>query len=90
VEGAQLVTVGVPPDVEPTGGLLLWQALHDLLRHNSSKTILQDLTVEIRVDARDAIEPTFALPAVRPPSGLMEPTGIEPVTFCLQRSPRDT
>jgi hypothetical protein len=32
VEGARLVTVGVPPEVEPTGGLLLWQALHDLLR----------------------------------------------------------
>jgi site-specific DNA recombinase len=53
------------------------------------KTILQDLTKEIRVDARDAIEPTFVLPAVRPPSGSMEPTGIEPVTSCLQsrRSP---
>jgi hypothetical protein len=30
--GARLVTVGVPPEVEPSGGLLLWQALHDLLR----------------------------------------------------------
>ncbi len=30
--GARLVTVGVPPEVEPAGGLLLWQALHDLLR----------------------------------------------------------
>jgi hypothetical protein len=29
---ARLVTVGVPPEVEPAGGLLLWQALHDLLR----------------------------------------------------------
>jgi hypothetical protein len=32
VDGARLVTVGVPPEVEPAGGLLLWQALHDLLR----------------------------------------------------------
>jgi hypothetical protein len=40
------------------------------------KTILQDLTEEIRVDARDAIEPTFVLPAVRPPSGSMEPTEV--------------
>jgi hypothetical protein len=40
------------------------------------KTILQDLTEEIRVDARDTIEPTLVLPAVRPPSGSMEPTGL--------------
>jgi hypothetical protein len=32
VEDARLVMVGVPPEVEPAGGLLLWQALHDLLR----------------------------------------------------------
>jgi site-specific DNA recombinase len=53
------------------------------------KAILQELTDEIRIDARDAIEPTFLVPAVRPPSGSMEPTGIEPVTSCLQsrRSP---
>jgi site-specific DNA recombinase len=49
------------------------------------KAILQELTDEIRVDGRDAIEPTFLVPAVRPPSGSMEPTGIEPVTSCLQK-----
>jgi hypothetical protein len=38
----------------------------------------------IRVDARDQIEPTFGVPAVRIESGYMEPTGIEPVTSCLQ------
>ncbi|HXB64298.1 MAG TPA: recombinase family protein [Solirubrobacteraceae bacterium] len=48
------------------------------------KAILQELTDEIRIDGRDAIEPTFLVPAVRPPSGSMEPTGIEPVTSCLQ------
>jgi hypothetical protein len=53
------------------------------------KAILQELTDEIRIDSRDAIEPTFLVPTVRPPSGSMEPTGIEPVTSCLQsrRSP---
>ena len=40
------------------------------------KAILQDLTEEIRVDARDAIEPTFVLPAVRPPSGSMDLIGV--------------
>lgn len=45
------------------------------------KTILQDLTEEIRVDARDAIEPTFVLPAVRPPSGSMEPTRLNANRF---------
>lgn len=50
------------------------------------KTILQELTDEIRIDGRDAIEPTFLVPAVRPPSGSMEPTGTEPVTPCAQSS----
>jgi len=35
------------------------------------KAILQELTDEIRIDSRDAIEPTFLVPAVRPPSGSM-------------------
>ena len=35
------------------------------------KAILQELTDEIRIDGRDAIEPTFLVPAVRPPSGSM-------------------
>jgi site-specific DNA recombinase len=48
------------------------------------KAILQELTDEIRVDGRDALEPTFLVPAVRPPSGSMEPGGIEPPTSCLQ------
>jgi hypothetical protein len=29
------------------------------------KAILQELTEEVRIDARDAIEPTFLIPAVR-------------------------
>jgi len=35
------------------------------------KAILQELTDEIRIDARDAIEPTFLVPAVQPPSRTM-------------------
>ena len=30
--GARLVSIGVPPDVDPDGATLLWSALHDLLR----------------------------------------------------------
>jgi hypothetical protein len=41
------------------------------------------------VAERDNIEPTFRVPAVRIDYDYMEPTGIEPVTSCLQsrRSP---
>ena len=46
--------------------------------------MLQNLIENIRVDARDHIEPTFRVPAVRVDYGYMEPTGIEPVTSCLQ------
>jgi site-specific DNA recombinase len=39
------------------------------------KAILQELTDEIRIDGRDAIEPTFLVPAVRPPSGSVAVVG---------------
>jgi hypothetical protein len=43
----------------------------------------------IRVDARDHIEPTFRIPAVRVDNGYMELAGLEPATFWLpaRRSP---
>ena len=43
----------------------------------------------IRIDARDHIEPTFRVPAIRVDNGYMEPDGIEPTTSCVQsrRSP---
>jgi hypothetical protein len=43
----------------------------------------------IRVDARDQIEPTFRVPAVRIESDFMELEGLEPSTFALpaRRSP---
>jgi hypothetical protein len=53
------------------------------------KGVLQAMIDGIRVDARDQIEPTFRVPAVRIESGYMEPTGIEPVTSCLQTDLED-
>jgi site-specific DNA recombinase len=50
-----------------------------------AKTALQAMIHGIQVHARDNIEPTFRVPAVRIDYGYMEPTGIEPVTSCLQR-----
>jgi site-specific DNA recombinase len=44
------------------------------------KALLQALIDEIRVESRAAIHPTFALPAVRPPGGLVETVGIEPTS----------
>jgi hypothetical protein len=35
--GARLVRIGVPPEVKPQGALLLWSALHDLLRPNVAR-----------------------------------------------------
>jgi site-specific DNA recombinase len=66
--------------------------LHAMLNDSDPKrvkAVLQAMIDGIRVDARDQIEPTFRVPAVRIESGYMEPTGIEPVTSCLQsrRSP---
>jgi site-specific DNA recombinase len=70
----------------------LRNALRAALEHSSpirAKTILQALIQEIRVDARDKIEPTFRVPAVRQPHGSMELEGLEPSTFWLpaRRSP---
>lgn len=31
-QGARLIQLAVPPELEPEGALLLWSALHDLLR----------------------------------------------------------
>ncbi len=44
-----------------------------------AKTVLQTMIDGIRVDARDQIDPTFRVPAVRIDNGYMEPTGVEPV-----------
>jgi hypothetical protein len=40
VRGARVVTIGVPPEVDAGGGaLLLWSALHDLIRSHFSRLI---------------------------------------------------
>jgi len=38
-EGARLIAIGVPPEVEPAGALLLWSALHDLLRPRLARVL---------------------------------------------------
>ena len=38
-QGARIVTVGVPPDVDATGAPLLWSALHDLLRPHLARIL---------------------------------------------------
>jgi hypothetical protein len=37
--GARVVTVGVPPEVDTGGALLLWSALHDLIRPRLSRLL---------------------------------------------------
>jgi hypothetical protein len=71
---------------------LLRRELRATLEHSTparTKTVLQAMIDNIRVDARDKIEPTFRVPAVREPCGSMELAGIEPATSCMpcRRSP---
>jgi hypothetical protein len=53
------------------------------------KALLQAYVKEVRVVSRDAIYPSFYVPAVRQPSYSVERAGIEPATSSLQswRSP---
>jgi hypothetical protein len=53
----------------------------DVVRHGDArprKALLQALVHEIREVGRNEIQPTFALPAVRPRAGSVPPGGIEP------------
>lgn len=56
-----------------------------------AKALLATLIVELRVNSRSEILPTYqvGVPVVCAPDSSVEPTGIEPVTSCLQsrRSP---
>jgi hypothetical protein len=56
-----------------------------------AKALLAILIAELRVNGRSEILPTYRVgaPVVCAPSSSVEPTGIEPVTSCLQsrRSP---
>ena len=66
--------------------------LHAMLNDSDPKRVkgvLQAMIDGIRVDARDQIEPTFRVPAVRIESGYMELAGLEPATSWVRsrRSP---
>lgn len=53
---------------------LLRGELHAALENSTpvrGKTVLQAMIDGIRIDARDSIEPTFRVPAVREPCGSM-------------------
>jgi hypothetical protein len=52
-EGARLVTIAVPPEVDAEGALLLWSALHDLLRPRLARLLAgqPQLAWEIAADA---------------------------------------
>ena len=69
--GARQVTIGVPPDVEPGGALLLWSALHDLLRPRLARLLAGQphLAWEVAAARRDHFR--VWVPGTIPP-GLIE------------------
>jgi hypothetical protein len=69
---ARLVTVGVPPEVEPAGGLLLWQALHDLLRPLWARLIAGQPHLSWEVAAAEAGTVFRLWVPASVPSGLIE------------------
>jgi|HubBroStandDraft_6_1064221.scaffolds.fasta_scaffold21659_3 hypothetical protein len=69
---ARLVTVGVPPEVEPAGGLLLWQALHDLLRPRWARLIAGQPHLSWEVAASEAGTVFRLWVPASVPSGLIE------------------
>jgi hypothetical protein len=70
--GARVVTVGVPPEVDTGGALLLWSALHDLIRPRLSRLLSGQPHLSWEVVASEA-GTTFRVwvPASIPP-GLIE------------------
>lgn len=68
----RVVTIGVPPDVDPAGGQLLWSALHDLLRPHLARLFAGQPHLAWEIRASEA-GTTFRLwvPACIPP-GLVE------------------
>lgn len=69
---ARLVQIGVPPDVNELGGLLLWGALHDLLRPPVLRLLLGQPQLSWEIAASET-GTTFRVwvPRVTPP-GLIE------------------
>lgn len=68
----RLVRIGVPPDVQETGGRLLWSALHDLLRPRLARLLIGQPHLSWEIAASET-GTTFRLwvPKVIPP-GLIE------------------
>jgi hypothetical protein len=73
-QGARLLELAVPPELDPEGALLLWSSLHDLLRPRMARLFAgqPQLAWEIAADERGS---RFRLwmPAAVPP-GLVERT----------------
>jgi TraM recognition site of TraD and TraG/Type IV secretion-system coupling protein DNA-binding domain len=70
--GARLVAIGVPPDVEPEGALLLWAALHDLLRPRLARLVTGQPQLAWEITAsRAGSEFRIWVPGTVPP-GLVE------------------
>jgi hypothetical protein len=71
-QGARLLELAVPPELDPDGALLLWSSLHDLLRSRMARLVAgqPQLAWEIAADERGS---RFRLwiPGVVPP-GLVE------------------
>ena len=69
---ARLVRIGVPPEVQETGGHLLWSALHDLLRPRLARVLIGQPYLSWEIAASET-GTTFRLwvPKVIPP-GLIE------------------
>lgn len=70
--GARLITIGVPPEVQEDGGLLLWAALHDLLRPRLLRLLSGQPHVSWEIAASES-GTTFHVWAPRAiPAGLIE------------------
>ena len=73
-QGARLVAIGVPPEVDPEGALLLWSALHDLLRPRLARLLGGQPQLAWEITAgRGGSEFRIWVPGAVPP-GLVERT----------------
>lgn len=71
-QGARLLRLAVPPELKPDGALLLWSALHDLLRPRLARLLTGQPQLAWEISAsRSGSEFRLWLPASVPP-GLVE------------------
>jgi Helicase HerA, central domain len=94
--GARLVRIGIPPEVQPQGALLLWSALHDLLLPNPARLLTGQphLSWEISASEQGTVFRLWVPRVI--PLGLIEraiasawpgaSTSIEPVPFTPARA----